>query len=393
MAELSEEESAIELNLTRPNLSQHYLNANTADVFFVCSYVRSIKIPAHKIILASVSSVFQTMFYSLLQEKEEIELPDVTAAGLKQFLHLFYNTKVNCSIDHVHEVLYLSEKYDVPDYAFLCCKFLIENGRESFQTENFLRCSQAVLRVVLQNMYLKGEGEVLFKACIDWAANACVFYKLDCDSMENRLKVLGNCLDLIEFASIKQNAAIDYVNKYHGIFTENQLRFMLQLIAKRLPAVHYGFDHHKWPIDLTRTTQMLQLKKGQTHTMELEIEESFLLHDIGFNIPATVSNQFEKFTLLLSIEKTNFDDENSKMKIFFGRLSFKKVVDSTGCSIRSTLPDIILFDDFSTYSMEITPFEDIKIQCYDSNFSYDGLHHSIFQFDDPYAVLLRITKM
>lgn len=100
-------------------------------------------------------------------------------------------------------------KYDVPDCSFVCYEFLVNRGRESFNTTDFLHCSQAVLLAILQNIHLRYEGEILFEACIDWAENQCDFRKLDRGNSENIRQVLGNCLDLIEFASIKQNALID----------------------------------------------------------------------------------------------------------------------------------------------------------------------------------------
>lgn len=387
------------LNLMRPNLSQHCLNANTADISFVCSYraelgyIQCEKIPAHKIILASVSSVFQAMFYSHLPEKDVIELPDVTADGFKQFLHLFYNTEVKFSVDHVHEVLYLAEKYDIPDYVFMCSKYLIENGHEAFQTETFLCCSQTVLQTILQNKYSKGEGVLLLQACINWAENACNFHKLASDSMENRLKVLGNCLDSIEYASITQSAAIDFMLNYHGIFNVNQIGHMLQSISKRLCAVDFDNDYIKWPSHLNVNAEILQLEKGKTHTMELATQSPFLLHGIGFHIPDNVSNP-ENITLLFSIEKFNSNsDDSSKVKIFFGRLPMHyRLTDNRTISMCASLPDTIVFDAFSAYSMEMTPFEEVKIQCYDRGSRYENVSHD-YEFTDSYIVFLRITKI
>lgn len=193
------------------------------------------RVPAHQIILASVSDVFQAMFYGQIPEKNEIEMTDVSTGGLKQFLHLFYNKEVICTIHHVHEVLYLADKYNVPEWSLACCKFLIKRGHESFKTTNFLNCSQTILRTILGNDFLKSESEVLFKACMDWAENACSLLGVD-PNMENRRKVLGDCLDLIEFASIGRSAAIEYLKDYQSLFTRHELENILQLISERVIA-------------------------------------------------------------------------------------------------------------------------------------------------------------
>lgn len=246
----------IENIITRPNLHQHYLNESSADVFFICSggaegedKEMKERVPAHKVILASVSQVFQAMFYGQLAEKNEIEITDATACGLKQFLQLFYKNEVSYTVEHFEEVLYLAEKYNVPDCTSACCSFfennftmekfiscydcivnyklsevklifeekIFDQRKEFFQSTYFLECSQTSLQNLLRIIYLKGEGELLLLACINWTENACNRNGLDSTKMEKRREMLGDCMELIEIASIRRDV-MEYLRDFHSFF-------------------------------------------------------------------------------------------------------------------------------------------------------------------------------
>lgn len=348
------------------DLVQFYLNENTADVFFLCkngtekcndeleNYDNVIKekIPAHKTILASVSSVFYAMFYGQLPEKTEIEITDVTAGGLKQFLSVIYKQEFICTIDYVHEVLYLLEKYDISGCSLACCKFLIQSGCEYFKTTNFLNCSQTILLAILQNVYLKGEGEILFKACMDWAENACNIFGLD-GNIENRRKVLGNCLDFIEFASINREKTLEYLKDHGSLFKVNESTF------ERIKA--YDDRNSRWPC-YTSTTTVVFEKGVPTYITECKAKQNCLLHKIGFSMLEERTN-LKNFTLVVSIEKVEGTDNHQKRKIFVGTLlfDFEYVVDNGNVIFSATLPDVVVIDSIHTYVIEIIPLEDTTI--------------------------------
>lgn len=370
---MAQAHNLIELNITRSNLPQYYLDANTADVFFICSdgletdeNVMKETVPAHKVILASVSKVFQAMFHGQLAEKNEIVITDVTAGALKQFLHLFYNKEVICSIAHVHEVMYLAEKYDVPDWSLACCKLIIQRGHECFKTTNFLYCSQTILRTIVQSIYLKGEGEILFKACMDWAENACNMLELDSGNMENRRKMIGGCFDLIEFASIKQSVIIEYLENYQSLFKTNELGYILRLISEKV-TTHNDLEN-RWPAFVSKATETMELEKGTPYRMEFQAEQRCLLYNIAFSIQG---GEFRTEPYLVaSIGKTDLNNDK-KTKVFVGTLLLKDKITNVGFDLLSTpLPDIIVIDAKTTYVIEITPFQNMKIDCFGTDFQY-----------------------
>lgn len=68
-------------------LSNICLTENLSDVHFIFPGDFSIRIPAHKMILAVRSPVFKTMFYETpLQNDENIEIPDIYPAVFQSML-------------------------------------------------------------------------------------------------------------------------------------------------------------------------------------------------------------------------------------------------------------------------------------------------------------------
>lgn len=81
----------------------------------------SVRIPPHKILLATDSNVFKAMFYGEMKENGDIRLADVSEAAFKQFLQFFYLNEVELSIELIAEVMYIGHKYNVTIQRFLQC--------------------------------------------------------------------------------------------------------------------------------------------------------------------------------------------------------------------------------------------------------------------------------
>ena len=85
-------------------------------------------IPAHRLILAIGSPVFEAMFYGELAEtKDTIELPDCHYESLLELFRYMYSDEANISGSNVMGVLYLAKKYIVPSLADKCTEYLQEN--------------------------------------------------------------------------------------------------------------------------------------------------------------------------------------------------------------------------------------------------------------------------
>ncbi|XP_055305910.1 BTB/POZ domain-containing protein 6-B-like [Sitodiplosis mosellana] len=109
-------------DLVREGCEKFYLDSNTADLNFIfgAGSDRIESVPAHKIILSISSPVFETMFYGSLKEKAKIPIVDATAEAFKEFLQLFYLTRVRLTGENIIEVSNLCKKYEVIQGIKVC---------------------------------------------------------------------------------------------------------------------------------------------------------------------------------------------------------------------------------------------------------------------------------
>uniref|UniRef100_A0A0K8TD12 BTB domain-containing protein n=1 Tax=Lygus hesperus TaxID=30085 RepID=A0A0K8TD12_LYGHE len=133
------------------------------------------KIKAHKAILASCSTVFQTMFDTSMDEKEsnEVVLTDVDEEVFSAFLDYIYVRDVKLVEKHTQGMLMLADKYDIEPLALLC-DGLIE---ASLTTEN------AVESLFLADLYrrdaLKTQVNLFIKQHLDDVSKNANWAKLD----------------------------------------------------------------------------------------------------------------------------------------------------------------------------------------------------------------------
>lgn len=188
-------------------ISKQYLNAATADVFFLFGDVKSEeKVPAHKLLLIAYSGVFETMFYGSLPEGNAVMIMDASANGFRAFLRYFYFNEYVLDIGSIDEVMYLAQKYNVSEYFDNCWSFLkdkktaehiligyelaskfdcaelkaffeeqivIEN-KLIFASDEIRSIDREVLKHILQIKYFKSCTKKIFDACIAWAEVTCI---------------------------------------------------------------------------------------------------------------------------------------------------------------------------------------------------------------------------
>lgn len=88
---------------------------------------KTMKIPAHKELLAVSSPVFNAMFNGKLKEKGDLKIVDASYEAFKEFLQFFYKNKVKLTMGNIVEVLNLVHKYDIAVGSKLVEDFLIEH--------------------------------------------------------------------------------------------------------------------------------------------------------------------------------------------------------------------------------------------------------------------------
>eukprot|EP00112_Aurelia_sp_Birch-Aquarium-sp1_P026426 Seg937.3 transcript_id=Seg937.3/GoldUCD/mRNA.D3Y31 product="BTB/POZ domain-containing protein 2" protein_id=Seg937.3/GoldUCD/D3Y31 len=170
-------------------LAHLYKNDVMSDITFK---VTDKRINAHKLLLASASSVFHAMFYGPVAETNtEIEIIDCpNAEDFKEFLSFVYTEDLSLSWDNLFPIAYLAKKYYIPSLTDECCKFLLD----SLTVENVLKVlSQCVLvdEKEMANQCLK-----LVRVRIRELVRTEEFLKLDLQSLKCILAL--NTLDIKE---------------------------------------------------------------------------------------------------------------------------------------------------------------------------------------------------
>lgn len=109
-------------------LSEMFETGSFSDVAFIVVDKRGAvkRIPAHKMILASMSPVFHQMFYGELAESGDIRVADASAEAFTEFLQLFYKSEVKVTTENIAEVMRLIYKYDVSDFFKLVAEIAIK---------------------------------------------------------------------------------------------------------------------------------------------------------------------------------------------------------------------------------------------------------------------------
>ncbi|KAH7703278.1 BTB/POZ domain containing protein, partial [Aphelenchoides avenae] len=79
---------------------------------------------AHKMVLASVSDVFEAMFYCNFPEEDQVKIEDATAEAFEAMLEFIYTGAVTVDSDSVFPLLYLAKKYLLDGLASLLLEHL-----------------------------------------------------------------------------------------------------------------------------------------------------------------------------------------------------------------------------------------------------------------------------
>lgn len=239
-----------------------YLDKKLADVnFFIVA--ENERITAHKMVLANASSVFRTMFYEKPGKKaDEIKIVDSSAAAVTEFLRCIYASQLELTAETIADVMGLAHKYDVAECIAFCKQFLNEHLPEDyfflgfelavrfkstelknkfgqkiadqpstvFESQEFIDCSQDVLKNILELKFLLCDPKEVFDACMEWSENACE-KKNQRLTMKNRRQRLGNCLFLIPFRQMTHQQISECMKECKGLFNQKELEELVTIIT------------------------------------------------------------------------------------------------------------------------------------------------------------------
>ena len=182
-------------------------NSLMSDITFVLTDPdgTQVRVPAHKLVLAISSPVFEAMFYGELTEKGEIELPDTQLHYLLEFLRFLYCDEVELTTDNAFGVLYLAQKYIVPSLADKCWAFIDKNTCACLESDNAVSTFNSEMLTSLakrDTLQINKELE-LFEAMKHWAQKRCKAEGLEPSGKAIR-RALGDVMNLFRWPAISQ---------------------------------------------------------------------------------------------------------------------------------------------------------------------------------------------
>lgn len=251
---------------------QMYLNAKLADIFFVPTSCKEIMIPAHTNILASASSMFETIFFGGTGSTKVksiaptgIEMVEESAEAIRQFLQFFYLTEVKLTMTEIDDVMNLCKKYEVPDSLDTCTTFLMECmrsddillgyrlGVKHEQKKLIDFCERKIEKdatdIIRSSSFLKFDRELVgrimhmntpscsdmdkIKASVAWAKAECDRKKIDSTRPKNQREQLGDIFSKLPFKSLRPNDFFALVPQCLALLKARELREILKFIAKK----------------------------------------------------------------------------------------------------------------------------------------------------------------
>lgn len=257
------EESSMELLLE---------DKSTADVTFVLkndANEETDRVPAHKCILASRSTIFAKRFKDKIKTNDEITIAGVSVQVFMYFLRLIYMRNYDqifgvlkevsdqhfdalLSLNKKYHLLQynkwytdylskelneqnvlrrfeLSHKYSLDEFKTKCVDLMKGKGEQIIKSEAFMDCSQENLKVILELGIWEGEKSMA-AACIEWAKK---FYKIDSEDPKDVRQAMGDLFTLIPFAAMDPMEFINFQREYRGIFTANELEKLINGFGDR----------------------------------------------------------------------------------------------------------------------------------------------------------------
>lgn len=240
-----------------------YLNPSCADVWFVFHNER---IPAHKLILTTMSPWLNKMFLGSLPENDDVDMTkaNVTVEAFKEFLRFIYMDQANLTMKNIDGVINLAKQslsehilsecedfliknvttetmcygyqlallYDCSRLKKICEDEICVNAEQVLTSSSFMEFPYEFLHNILQCDALACEEKYIFNACIAWAKASCKRNNLDCSKIENLRAQLKDTIHQIRFISMTIEEFAKCINPYSELFTTTELHEIICMIGR-----------------------------------------------------------------------------------------------------------------------------------------------------------------
>ncbi|XP_025410688.1 BTB/POZ domain-containing protein 6 isoform X3 [Sipha flava] len=243
-----------------------------ADIYFIVGSPGHIqRIPSHKYILATGSSVFYAMFYGgLADTKEEIEVPDVEPTAFLTLLRYLYCDEIQLEADTVLATLYVAKKYIVPHLARACVNYLetsltaknacllLSQSRLFEEPELMQRCWEVIdaqaeialhsdgfvdidsdtLQSVLGRETINCKETILWEAAMNWASAECNRREIE-PTPSNKRQVLDSALYLLRLPAMSLEEFANGPAQMGMLTLEETVDLFLHYTASNKPRLTY----------------------------------------------------------------------------------------------------------------------------------------------------------
>ncbi|XP_046571143.1 BTB/POZ domain-containing protein 6-like [Haliotis rubra] len=230
------------------------------DVIFRVGVYREI-ITAHRFILVSRSSVFLSMFYGPLAEKDEVDIPEIDTLVFHSFLRYLYSNCVELTTDNVSGLLYAAKKYSVKSLSEKCVRFLDSalnadnacdilehahvyseeglaeaalrvitvNALDVFKSSSFKEISRHCLNRIFKSDEVRADEMSVFCAVLWWAGAECVRQGREI-TPESKYDVLQDSISYVRFPLI----GLKSFEKCIGILDKDWLSLLRPFFATKM---------------------------------------------------------------------------------------------------------------------------------------------------------------
>lgn len=258
----------------RERNSAMFNNPLMADIHFLVGLPGECqrRIPAHRYVLATGSTVFYAMLYGGLADLQgdDIPVPDVDPDAFLAMLKYLYCDEISLEPDNVLATLYTAKKYIVPHLARECVRYLetslkasnacllLSQSRLFEEPELMQRCWDVIdaqadialksegftdidfhtLHTIMQRETLNCGELTVFHASCNWAKAECIRRSEELSPQMCRT-ILGPAMQCIRFPAMTVEEFADYAVKSDMLDLQEITDIFLNFTAKQKPVLQY----------------------------------------------------------------------------------------------------------------------------------------------------------
>lgn len=258
------------------NIQKLFKNELLSDIEFQLKKTSGaeIKIPAHKVILAASSPVFEKMFVGDQQHGPIVKIPDISVDAFVEFLQFFYLTDIDLTTKNIADVFKLVKKYDVSAYWPICEKFVEETIApehsglyyelslrynlseylvkrfestvceeliQHFKSDTPVKHNYFIMKNILKSNKLACKELTVFNGVILWVSTLLKIQGMR-TSVDNIKAELGDCLHEIRFPLMDMQDFMNCLERYPNLLTSEEFFEMINFIAEGRPLTVSKFN-------------------------------------------------------------------------------------------------------------------------------------------------------